>query len=115
MNMAPINYDSTKKKRQTPKSLALKGEAPPVLTSNIVAECPPTVKRGRGRPRLPEGTARKFVLPIRLSKVEYDRIKEAAEAVGKDVFVWMRDQLLIAASIEIYEAKLGARKPGADE
>jgi hypothetical protein len=95
--MKTVIYSSTKKKRQPLAKLASEATAPSEVSGSIVAECPPTVKRRRGRPKLPEGQARSLVLPIRLNKEEYSLIQEAAKKSGQDPFQWMREQLLLDA------------------
>lgn len=125
MNMAPIHYGSTKKKRQTPKSLALEAIAPPDLTSNIVAECQPVVKPARGRPRkAPEDKAGP-VMGFRVKKERREAYDRAATAANKTLTAWALDTLDRAAircevcsgilSDHVGGVPCNLRKPGADE
>ena len=59
-----------------------------------------TAKKGRGRPRLPEGAVKVTTFSLRLTVDEAAVIKEAAERAGaKSASDWARDVLVAAARI----------------
>lgn len=49
---------------------------------------------GRGRPRLPDGSARYSYLRVRVSDRERGLIQKSAEADGLSVSEWVRKKLL---------------------
>lgn len=53
-------------------------------------------KRKPGRPKLPKGTAKGKILPIRFTKAEAERLAEAAKANDQTVSEWIRRTLLAA-------------------
>jgi uncharacterized protein (DUF1778 family) len=51
----------------------------------------------RGRPRLPSGEKRAWVISMRIRPAEWQRIRQIAESEGKLVSEWMRHAALQAA------------------
>lgn len=91
--MSTINYGATKKKRQTPKSLASVASALPDLTSNIVAECPLTVKRGRGRPRKAPEDKQSAYMGVKLTQARMKAYKLSAVCRGQTLPQWVTEHL----------------------
>jgi hypothetical protein len=54
-------------------------------------------KRGRGRPRLPEGTGKIELFTLRLSAEDRAWIEAAAQNAGKPATRWAREALLFVA------------------
>lgn len=55
-----------------------------------------TKKRKPGRPKLPKGTAKGVILPVRFSPEERKRLGMAAKASGQTVSQWVRSTLAAA-------------------
>lgn len=51
-----------------------------------------------GRPRLPKGQARGFIVRVRMSDSEYHAVKDAADKAGNDVSKWARHAMITMAS-----------------
>lgn len=51
-----------------------------------------------GRPRLPKGHAKGFIVRVRMSASEYKAIKHSADQSGNDLSKWARAAMLQAAS-----------------
>jgi hypothetical protein len=57
-----------------------------------------------GRPRLPKGQAKGFIVRARMSPAEYNTVKDAAHKLGEGVSQWARDAMLKVAAIQRQES-----------
>lgn len=53
-------------------------------------------KRKPGRPKLPKGTAKGSIVPVRFSPEDRKRVEAAAKASGQTVSEWVRSTLATA-------------------
>jgi len=94
--MSSNNY-SVNRKRQPLAKLALESNAPSDLSESKVAECPPMVKRRRGRPSLPPEVKAGRIMAFRVNKARGEAYDAAVAASGKPFHEWVTE-ILDAAS-----------------
>ena len=57
------------------------------------------MKRKPGRPKLPKGEAKGKIVPIRFTKIEAERLAEAAKRNGLTLSEWIRRAVLAALNV----------------